>query len=170
LTKTKNIKSQKLLWSSPLAILLIYLVIPVSEPELSFSTVLNDRDGNLLSASIAADGQWRFPVADSVPQKLRICMLMFEDEYFYSHPGINPVSVLRALRQNFKAGKVVSGASTITMQVARMLQREERTIIQKIREMGIALRLETHHSKAEILNQYASLAPYGGKVVCINAA
>ncbi|MEP4534040.1 MAG: penicillin-binding protein 1C [Cyclobacteriaceae bacterium] len=167
---TKNIKSRKLLWLSPLVILLIYLAIPVSEPHLSFSTVLNDRDGNLLSASIAADGQWRFPLADSVPQKLETCMLMFEDEYFYSHPGINPVSILRALRQNFKAGKVVSGASTITMQVARMLQREERTIIQKILEMGMALRLETHHSKAEILNQYASLAPFGGNVVGINTA
>ncbi|MEP0365628.1 MAG: penicillin-binding protein 1C [Cyclobacteriaceae bacterium] len=167
---TKNIKSRKLLRLSPLVILLIYLAIPVSEPHLSFSTVLNDRDGNLLSASIAADGQWRFPLADSIPQKLETCMLMFEDEYFYSHPGINPVSILRALRQNFKAGKVVSGASTITMQVARMLQREERTVIQKILEMGMALRLETHHSKIEILNQYASLAPFGGNVVGINAA
>lgn len=161
---------RKSLWTVPVLLFVIYLSIPVAEPELPFSTILNDKNGNLLSASIAEDGQWRFPIADSIPDKLETCMLLFEDEYFYSHPGINPVSIGRAIYQNLKEGRVVSGASTITMQVARMIQRKERTLFQKIKETGLAFRMEVHHSKEEILNQYASIAPFGGNVVGIQAA
>lgn len=164
-------KTKKLLAFSVLVfILFLYFAIPVKEKELPFSTVINDRKGNLLSASIAKDGQWRFPVADSIPHKFETCLLLFEDEYFYSHPGINPISIIRAIKQNLKAGKIISGASTITMQVARMQERKGRTVFQKIKEIGIALRLELQMSKENILNIYASLAPFGGNVVGINAA
>ncbi|MEQ8580257.1 MAG: penicillin-binding protein 1C [Marinoscillum sp.] len=166
-------RRSKLKWAiglSPLLVLVIYLAIPPSLGDRPTSTVLNDRDGHLLSASIAADGQWRFPLCDSVPGKLERCILLFEDEYFYSHPGINPFSVLRAIRQNVKQQRIVSGASTLTMQLARMLQNRERTLLQKLLEMGIALRMEVWYSKEELLRHYTSLAPFGGNVVGIDAA
>ncbi|MEQ8470712.1 MAG: penicillin-binding protein 1C [Marinoscillum sp.] len=134
------------------------------------STVINSREGVLLSATIAADGQWRFPPTGSVPNKLETCLLQFEDEYFYYHPGINPFSVGRAIWQNMTTDEVVSGASTITMQLARMLRQRERTYLQKLIEMILALRLEFTYSKPEIMRFYASMAPFGGNVVGINAA
>lgn len=166
----KKVKTKVFLVTSPIVACIIYLTIPVADQQLPFSTVINDRNGNLLSASIAADGQWRFPPTDSIPNKLATSILLFEDEHFYRHPGFNPLSIFRALRQNIEAGRVVSGASTITMQVARMMERKDRTLFQKIKEFGIALRLEIQNSKKEILNKYASFAPFGGNVVGINAA
>ncbi|MEM8893254.1 MAG: penicillin-binding protein 1C, partial [Bacteroidota bacterium] len=154
----------------PLLGALIFLIIPPSEPSLPLSTVLNDRHGNLLSASIAADEQWRFPRPDSIPARLRTCMLLFEDEHFYRHPGINPLALARATYQNVSAGRVVSGASTITMQVARMMEREERTLLQKLKEMAMAVRLELHWPKDEIIKIYAAMAPFGGNVVGMEAA
>ena len=84
------------------------------------STVLEDIDGELLGARIAGDGQWRFPPIDSVPEKYKTCLLGFEDRYFYYHRGVNPLSIFRALIQNFRAGEIVSGGSTISMQVIRL--------------------------------------------------
>ena len=103
-------------WKKSLLTLLVLLIVvlcwPVSFPGYSYSTVLNDVDGNLLSASVSADDQWRFPPPDSIPQKVTTCIRLFEDEYYYAHPGINPGSLLRATIQNIRNGKVVSGAST----------------------------------------------------------
>lgn len=154
----------------PLLTLCTLVCIPVSIDPLPNSAVLNDKNGNLLSASIAQDGQWRFPLTDSVPYKMEQCILLFEDEYFYAHPGINPVSVIRAALQNMQAGKIVSGASTLTMQLARMIRNEERTIVQKLFELGLTLRLEMSYSKEELLRHYASMAPFGGNVVGLDAA
>ncbi len=86
-----------------------------------------------MGARIATDGQWRFPVSLAVPEKFKICLIEFEDQYYYRHPGgINPLSIVRATYQNLRAGKVVSGGSTITMQLIR-LSREarKRDIFQK---------------------------------------
>lgn len=136
-----------------------------------YSTILNDEDGNLLSAKIAEDGQWRFPNLDSVPQALAECILHFEDEYFYAHPGINPVSIGRAIKQNLSSGRRISGGSTITMQVLRMArQNPPRTYWEKVKEMYMAVRMEFTYSKTEILNLYVSHAPYGGNVVGAEAA
>jgi len=85
-----------------------------------YSTVLEDRRGELLGARIAADGQWRFPALDSVPVKFREAILEFEDRRFYQHPGVDPLAIGRALMQNLEAGAVVSGGSTLTMQVIRL--------------------------------------------------
>ena len=74
----------------------------------------------LLGARIADDGQWRFPSSGKVPEKFRKALLTFEDRYFFYHPGINPVALVRAFRDNMKAKEIVSGGSTITMQVARL--------------------------------------------------
>ncbi|MFD1550846.1 penicillin-binding protein 1C [Putridiphycobacter roseus] len=136
-----------------------------------YATILNDADGQLLSAKIAKDGQWRFPELDSVPKALADCILYFEDEYFYAHPGVNPVSMFRAIQQNIASGKTISGGSTITMQVLRMSRHNpKRTYWEKFKEIFLAIRMEFSYSKSEILNMYVSHAPYGGNVVGAEAA
>jgi penicillin-binding protein 1C len=133
--------------------------------------VVYDREGRLLGARIAADGQWRFPPVDSVPGKYKACVLEFEDRHFYSHPGVNPVSIFRAIRQNIQAGKVVSGGSTLTMQTIRLARKgKSRTIWEKCIEMWLAFRLEVSYSKRGILALYASHAPFGGNQVGLSAA
>ncbi len=135
------------------------------------SMVLEDRDGNLLGARIGADGQWRFPHNDSVPDKFRKAIVEFEDRRFYSHVGVDPKAIVRAVKQNFSAGKVVSGGSTLSMQVIRISRKgKPRTVFQKIIEIILATRLEIKYSKDEILAFYASNAPFGGNVVGIDAA
>ncbi|MNK04929.1 Penicillin-binding protein 1F [compost metagenome] len=134
------------------------------------SYVVEASNGELLSASIAKDGQWRFPEADSIPQKFAQCIIAFEDKRFYQHPGVDLLAMSRAMRQNIKAKSVVSGGSTLTMQVIRLSRRESRTIGQKLIEMLLALRLEITHSKQDILNLYASNAPFGSNVVGLEAA
>jgi penicillin-binding protein 1C len=104
----------------------------------SYSTVVTDRNGELLGAKIADDGQWRFPPSDTIPDKYRTALVEFEDRYYYWHPGINPVSIVRAAVGNIKAGHVTSGGSTITMQVIRMSRGKERTIFQKFVESILA--------------------------------
>lgn len=149
---------------------LLILFYPFQLPAYSYSTVLNDRTGQLLNAQVAPDGQWRFPPSDSIPQKIKTCVRLFEDEHFYTHPGVNPLSVLRASWQNIRARKVVSGASTITMQVARMARRNKRTLWNKLDEILLALKLDLVYSKEEIFNKYMSMAPFGGNVVGLEAA
>lgn len=153
--------------------LAIWLAIPMAAPfgDLPLSTVLYASNGTLLSAVTAADGQWRFPAQDSVPYKYEKALLFFEDEYFYEHNGVSLPSVARAAFQNVRNGKVVSGGSTITMQVVRMSRRRTgRAFADKVYEMLRALQLETHCSKKEILWLYAANAPYGGNVVGLEAA
>lgn len=136
-----------------------------------YSTILNDDKGQLLSAKIAEDGQWRFPEVDSLPKAFEDCILYFEDEYFYSHPGVNPISLFRAIGQNISSAKRISGGSTITMQVLRMSRdNPPRTYWEKVKEMYLAIRMEFSYSKKEILNLYVSHAPYGGNVVGAEAA
>ena len=151
--------------------LIYYFSLPSPLFDAPYSTVLEDRQGHLLSASIASDGQWRFPQADSIPEKFRDCITLFEDEYFYHHPGFNPVSLLRAMWQNWQANSVVSGGSTLTMQVIRLARdRQPRTVLEKLIEITFATRLELADTKEEILRLYASHAPFGGNVVGLEAA
>lgn len=148
-----------------------FLLLPVVQFNDPTNTVLENTQGELLSARIAEDGQWRFPDCDSVPYKPGQCILFYEDEYFRFHPGINPVSLLKALKKNIKEGRIVSGGSTITMQVVRLSRKgKPRTITQKLIEMLLASRLEFSLTKDEIFQLYASHAPFGGNVVGIDAA
>lgn len=134
-------------------------------------TTVFARNGELLGARIASDGQWRFPPCDSVPEKYEKCLLMFEDRYFYKHPGFNPLSLIRAAYQNFMRGKIVGGGSTLTMQTIRLSRKgKPRTIFQKMIEIALAVHLEIAKSKREILVLYASNAPFGGNVVGLDAA
>ena len=135
------------------------------------STVLFDRNGNLLGATIAEDGQWRFPYNANVPYKFKTALIQFEDRNFDSHWGVSIKGLSRALYQNIKGGKKVSGGSTITMQVMRMSRKgQSRNIWQKVVEIFWATRAEWRYSKDEILALYASNAPMGGNVVGLDAA
>ena len=135
------------------------------------STVLVDENGQLLSAQIAADGQWRFPESERVPYKFRTCILAFEDEYFYYHPGVNIAAILRSVKKNVGAGKIQSGGSTITMQLARMMRHNPtRNYYNKIVELLLAGRIELSYKKSTILNLYCSHAPFGSNVVGLSAA
>lgn len=135
------------------------------------SVVLEDRAGQLLGARIAPDGQWRFPESDSIPEKYAVCVVAFEDKRFWWHPGVDLLSLGRSLWLNVKAGRVVSGGSTLTMQVVRLMRdNPPRTVWQKVLEIFLATRLELTHSKRHILNLYASHAPFGGNVVGLEAA
>lgn len=135
------------------------------------ATVIRSSDGHLLSARIASDQQWRFPQSDSVPYKFKTCILEFEDAYFYYHPGYNPVSMAKAMLSNIKAAKVVRGGSTLTQQVIRLSRKgEDRTYFEKFIELILATRAELSYTKDELLNLYASHAPFGGNVVGLEMA
>ncbi|WP_460220227.1 penicillin-binding protein 1C [Psychroserpens sp. MEBiC05023] len=135
------------------------------------ATVITSKNNELLGAQIASDGQWRFPHNDSIPEKFKICIVQFEDEYFYNHPGFNPISIFKALRDNISSGEVKRGGSTLTQQVIRLSRKgQSRTYLEKIKEIILATRLELRDSKANILAYYASNAPFGGNVVGLDAA
>lgn len=147
------------------------LLSPLPEFSMPLSTVVEASDGSLLGARIASDGQWRFPGTGFVPEKFEKSILTFEDRWFKFHPGINPLSILRALMNNISAGEVVSGGSTITMQVARISRgNKPRTYRGKFIEVLSALKLELFRSKKKILELYASNAPFGGNTVGLEAA
>ena len=135
------------------------------------ATVITSANNTLLGAQIAKDGQWRFPENNNVPSKFEICIINFEDEYFYKHPGFNPISIFKALKQNINSGEVKRGGSTLTQQVIRLSRKgQSRTYFEKIKEIILATRLELRESKDKILAYYASYAPFGGNVVGIDAA
>jgi len=151
--------------------LLFWLWLPRPLFDDPLSTVLLDRKGELLGAKISPDQQWRFPECDSVPEKFRQAIVCYEDRYFYHHPGFNPVSLLRAAWLDIKYRKIVSGGSTISMQVIRLARKNrERTFWEKGREILLSVRLELTRTKKDILRIYASHAPFGGNVVGLDAA
>ena len=145
--------------------------IPENLFENNYATIIEDRDEKLLTAIIASDGQWRFPINDSVPFKFEQAILCFEDESFYTHLGVSIRGLTRALIQNTRNLRKVSGGSTLTMQLMRMSrQKKSRSIWQKILEIMGATRLEFRMKKHEILAMYAAHAPMGGNVVGLDAA
>lgn len=166
-----NKKKTGLLVIAFIVIIAYWLCLPNTIFNVPYSTALYDKDKILLNAIVADDGQWRFPQQDSVPYKFEQAILAFEDQYFYKHPGVNPVSISRALIQNIKKGKVISGGSTISMQVIRLSRnKRSRTIKEKIIEIILATRLELGYSKKNILTMYAAHAPFGSNIVGIEAA
>lgn len=135
------------------------------------STILLTEEGQLLGARIADDGQWRFPASTSVADKFRQAIIHYEDKRFDSHPGVDPLALTRAIKMNFSAGHIVSGGSTLSMQVIRLAKNNpRRSYLEKLIEAIQALRLELRYSKDEILALYASHAPFGGNVVGLETA
>ncbi|MDQ6962595.1 MAG: penicillin-binding protein 1C [Mariprofundaceae bacterium] len=135
------------------------------------SSLLLSREGELLGAKIASDEQWRFPPQKSVPLKFQKAITCFEDKRFFSHNGVDPLATMRALWLNLSQGHVVSGGSTLSMQVIRLSRHNPaRTYVEKLHEMLMAMRLEWSYSKQDILALYASHAPFGGNVVGLETA
>jgi len=136
------------------------------------STVVLDRSGTLLRPFATADGRWRLPVtAETVDPRYRAMLLAYEDRRFADHPGIDPAAVLRAAVQWLTRGRIVSGASTLSMQVARLVEpRRERSLEAKLRQMVRAVTLERHLGKSGLLDLYLALAPYGGPLEGVRAA
>lgn len=135
------------------------------------SFVLEDKDGLLLNASIASDGQWRFSPSENVPDKFIKCITTFEDKRFYYHPGVDPIAIVRAITRNLKGKVNVQGGSTISMQVIRLSRnKKQRNIWNKIIESIWAVRMEVSYSKKEIMEMYAANAPFGGNVIGLEAA
>lgn len=152
-------------------LLWFWLALPKHLFNAPTSFVITDKDGNLLNASIAADGQWHFPYNADVPDKFIQCITTFEDRRFFYHPGVDPVALGRAIIQNTRNKGVVSGGSTITMQVVRLYKKNDgRTIWNKFCETILALRVEFSYNKRQIIALYASNAPFGGNVVGLDAA
>ena len=162
-------------WAGAAATVVVVAGIATRLPDPLFddpvSSVLEARDGSLLGARIAPDGQWRFPGRDTVPGKFATAVIAAEDKRFRGHPGVDPIAMARALWANLRAGTVVSGGSTITMQVIRMSRGSRpRTYREKFVEAALALRLELGTDKDEVLALYAAHAPFGGNVVGLEAA
>ena len=136
------------------------------------SPVVLDRDGKLLRAFTMTDGRWRLPVtAQEVDQRFVAMLLAYEDQRFYAHHGVDAEALARAALQFATRGHIISGGSTLTMQVARLLEpRKEKSIAAKVRQMARALQLESQYAKPVILNLYLVLAPYGGNIEGVRAA
>jgi penicillin-binding protein 1C len=144
---------------------------PLGE-RLAFSTAVVDRDGRLLRPYATAQGRWRLPArADGVDPRYLALLIAYEDKRFREHAGVDPVALLRATAQIFAHGHIVSGGSTLTMQVARLLEpRGERSLAAKLRQIVRAVEIERRLSKEEVLALYLGMAPYGGNIEGIRAA
>ncbi len=145
--------------------------LPVERLERPHAQFIYARDGRLLTAFASSDYFWRKPVTlDEISPDLVRCVIACEDRWFYYHPGFNPISLIDAAVANAKAGRVVRGGSTITMQIARMMEPKSRTVDNKLIEILRSIQLECHYSKNELLEIYFNTAPYGGNIEGVGAA
>lgn len=152
---------------------IIYVLLPFPDgllnPQLAKTAF--SRNGELLDVRIAIDEQWRFSAPEVLPEKYIVSVTQFEDQHFFEHFGFNPMSILRAVKDNYQAGHVVSGASTITMQLSRMaLKNHSRSYWNKFKEICLSIKLELRLSKSDILKLYATHAPMGRNIVGLQAA
>ena len=160
------------------AILIVWALIvaadrlwPLPLKEVNPARVVVDEKGTPLWRFADSDGIWRYPVTiEDVSPRYLEALIQYEDRWFWDHPGVNPFSVLRAAWQDLSSGKVVSGGSTLTMQVARLLDPHPRTFGGKVRQLWRAMQLEWHLSKREILTLYLNRAPFGGTLQGVGAA
>ena len=165
------------LWLAAVALLFVAAVWaadkiwPLPLHEVDPARVVVAHDGTPLWRFADADGIWRYPVTiDEVSPRYLEALINYEDRWFWKHPGVNPFSVLRAAWQDLSSGRVVSGGSTLTMQVARLLDPHPRTFGGKFRQLWRALQLEWHLSKRDILTLYLNRAPFGGTLQGVGAA
>ncbi|MNB91217.1 Penicillin-binding protein 1F [compost metagenome] len=144
---------------------------PLPLQEVNPARVVVDENGTPLWRFADREGIWRYPVTiEEVSPRYLEALIQYEDRWFWQHPGVNPFSVLRAAWQDLRAGKVISGGSTLTMQVARLLDPHPRTLGGKVRQLWRAAQLEWHLSKREILTLYLNRAPFGGTLQGVGAA
>ena len=174
----KTLKKRWYIFALPLIPICLFLLVnwcfPLPKEKLQppTSTVVLDRNGEWLRAFTAPDDMWRLPETslDAISPRFQTAMLTYEDQWFYHHWGINPVALTGAAFDNLKAGKIVRGGSTITMQLARLMEPKDRTLPNKLIEMFRALQLELTYTKSEILTYYFNMLPYGGNIVGSAAA
>ncbi|MES1217033.1 MAG: transglycosylase domain-containing protein, partial [Bacteroidota bacterium] len=174
ITKRHTLKFFKRLGISIAAIFLLFLllnwVLPLHD-KIEYSTIVTDNKSEVVNAFLTKDQKWRMKTElNEISPLLKKTIIAKEDKYFYSHPGVNPLAVVRALFKNIFRMKRTSGASTITMQVARALEPGKRNIWSKMREMFRAFQLEWKYSKNEILQMYLNLVPYGGNIEGVKSA
>lgn len=170
-SRRPRLSRRQLAWSTIIVLVFGFWLIPVTEIEAPHSTVLFSQEGELLGARIAVDEQWRYPATSALPERYVRAVQVYEDKRFQWHFGVDPIAIVRAMVQNIRAGTVVSGGSTITMQTVRIARhRPQRTIFEKCIEAILAVRLEVAASKEEILSLYANNAPFGGNTVGIESA
>ncbi|MEO7922449.1 MAG: penicillin-binding protein 1C [Chitinophagaceae bacterium] len=145
-------------------------IFPVPD-KIGYSTIITDNKGEVINAYLTSDQKWRMKTElEEISPLLQKTIVAKEDRHFYSHPGVNPFAVIRAGFSNLFHMRRMSGASTITMQVAKMLEPGKRNMWSKIREMFRAMQLELKYSKKEILQLYLNLVPYGGNIEGVKAA
>lgn len=172
--RSKHKRLTGALFITCLSIIVFSLLVPLPKGDLSnrYSTVVTDKNGVLLRAFISSDEQWKLPPEknESIPEKLKKATLTFEDEWFYYHPGVNPAALVRAAITNTATGRIVSGGSTITMQLSRIMRPKKRTYSNKIIEVLQAMKFEMLYTKSEILELYCIHAPYGGNIIGYKAA
>src|SRR5258705_11258898 len=149
---------------------LLNLVFPL-HVKIEYSTIITDSKGEIINAYLTSDQKWRMKTElDEISPLLKKTIIAKEDKYFYSHPGINPVAIAKAFFKNVFRMKTASGASTITMQVARALEHRKRNIGSKIIETFRAFQLELKYNKNEIMQMYLNLVPYGGNIEGVKSA
>jgi penicillin-binding protein 1C len=166
----KYYKTVRIVFTTLLLFVVLDFLFPLPKQK-EFSKEIHAKDGTLLTAYLTKDDKWRLRTElDEVSSDLVKGVIEKEDSWFYWHFGINPVSIVRALYKNIFSGEIESGASTITMQVARLLEPKKRTYFNKIVEMFRATQLEIKYSKREILELYLSLLPFGGNIEGVKSA
>src|SRR5215467_13890270 len=139
--------------------------------KIEYSPIITDSKGEVINAYLTKDQKWRMKTElNEISPLLRKAIIAKEDKYFYSHPGVNPAAVVKAFLKNIFRMKTTSGASTITMQVARALEHRKRNLGSKIIETFRAFQLELRYSKSEILQMYLNLVPYGGNIEGVKSA
>jgi penicillin-binding protein 1C len=174
LTKRRLLLLLKRLAVTFAALLLLFFLLNLIFPlpdKIEYSTIITDNKGGLINSYLTKDEKWRMKTElDEISPLLRKTIIAKEDKYFYSHPGINVIAIGRAFFKNMVRMKRTSGASTITMQVARAMEPGKRNIWSKIRESFRAFQLEWKYNKDEILQLYLNLVPYGGNIEGVKAA
>jgi len=162
-------------WGGVAILVVLAALDRAAPPDLSRAAAVTHtveaRDGSVLRAFLASDGMWRLPATAADVDPLYLAMLKgWEDRRFDSHPGVDPLAIARALGQALSAGRIVSGASTLSMQTARLLEPRARTLGAKLSEMARALQLERDLGKEGVLGLYLTLAPFGGNLEGVRAA
>ena len=167
--RRKKIIKRILIASSILVLGLI--VMPLPKDRTAYSKTVYDDNGQLLSATTSREGQWALPLTSHIPDHLAAAIVCYEDEYFYWHLGVNPISAIKAMATNARAGKIKRGGSTLPMQVMRMRhQRKGRNLANKLREMVFAIKYSIVRSKRSIIRDWAAIAPFGGNTIGVEAA
>ncbi len=172
--KKKNLKKIVFIFISLIIFIFILdKIFPLPKDRLlrENSKVVFFKDGRIARIFLTSDEKLRLHLTyEKIPEEVKKVFLISEDKFFFYHPGVNPFSILRALISNIRNGRIVSGGSTITMQIARMMEPKSRNLISKIIESLRALQLELHFSKKKLLEIYLNITPFGGNIEGIGAA